>query len=61
MRKIWGNIIAENYGGTDAEKIKSAFHKCPAKKRFTGEYIVLVECMKGSHANEHMILVSSKY
>jgi hypothetical protein len=58
--RIWGNIIAENYGGSHADKIKSTFYKCPVKKRFSGEYTVLVACLKGSTADEHMILVTSK-
>ncbi len=56
---IWGGIIAENYGGANADKIKSAFKECPTEHKFIDELTVLVKCSKGMKADEHMILVTS--
>jgi hypothetical protein len=58
--RIWGNIVAENYGGSDADKIISSFNECPIKQKFTDKLTVLVTCTKGPKADEHMILVTSK-
>lgn len=58
--RIWGGIIAENYGGSNADKIKSVFKECAAEQKFADKLTVLVTCTKGPKADEHMIVVTSK-
>lgn len=56
----WGGIIAGNYGGSNADKIKSVFRECPIEQKFIDKLTVLVTCTKGLKADDHMIVVTSE-
>jgi hypothetical protein len=55
---MWSKIIAELYGGNDAEKITQAFLSGKSQQ-FKGEFIVDVRFYKRPKANDHFIIVTS--
>ena len=56
--KIWAGIISEEYGGVQAEPIKTAFQKCPVKQNIKVNGLeILVKCSKGPKADEHLLIV----
>lgn len=56
--KMWSKIIAELYGGSEADKITEAFLSGKSKQ-FKGEFIVDVRFYKRPQANDHFIIVTS--
>ena len=54
----WSKIVAEEYGGSKADLIKSSFQKCPVEETFqAGPLEILVKCDKGPKADEHLLIV----
>jgi hypothetical protein len=56
--RIWSDIIAALYGGSDAAKISEAFLS-GKNMQFKGEFIIDVRFYKRPQANDHFIVVTS--
>jgi hypothetical protein len=57
--KIWAGILADEYGGAQAEPIKAHFQECPSQQmREVDGLAISILCTKGPKADEHVLIVS---
>lgn len=57
--RIWAGILADEYGGVQAELIKSQFQECPSQQtRQVGGLEISIRCTQGPKADEHILIVS---